>query len=616
MGPDTKVCLEKQSDTINSAELSGSGAVAQGKDTAAAGERGVVANNIDRVHTGDIFYVAEKINHLAIYKETFENPGFLYDRKRLLDEGYQTLATGKHLWISANASRGRTRLVVELARRCLGLKDEPPLFADSLYLEKLGTFEHFLESVKWLRIFQVIGILLIIDDVDWPSSQIENLTSWLEETSLWNWQAVVISSELVSEKWYVIPMVEQLAQNDVKRFVRDYSLDCSDVRSELECVGEDQWWPIVYKRTEGHVGKLLAVLRGMKNGKPFSEALKEADKPVEERVEEAMSDLNPESLHVLKALSFFATSANLEILKCISKLSSEELKLLLDELIQQSLVETLLAKDEAKRYKLVSEKKEIIIGQFKQVGDVFARFIDCWLNYAWKNGRKEHNRYPQLSREYKNLVGDGSVLDELRTRAMGQPMDRKAAKQYLNMRKWLRDYLRYEGRWTDFRAHSESAYEVALALNKKEPAAQAAFDAAWSYSLEGWCSKESLREATQWVWNMEDVINEGELPEPDKWRAAAHERRGVLKIRDHEYQGALDHFNRALHLLEKYDQSVEWVCEEIENVHFYLAKSEMCLSPDFDSEDCYERAMKHLEEALKSAKSRKNSEENQALIFR
>jgi len=584
----------------------------QPKDSPFAGE--------PAIETG----IRETAPFTPIYMETLPRPKRIYDRRRLLEhfleEGHKVLSQehGLGVWIQGNENSGRSPLALKLAWRCLGYDGGKPLFGDCIHCSVLwwpncAYYEQFL---RWyLQKAHQVGVrfLLVIDDVNrWSLPEREHLMEYLRAMPAYL-KAIVVGSQLDDEEgWYVASVPGQLeAQDDVGTFTCDYADDYHKVKSALERVGKERWCPALYKKTYGDVGKLLAVLEGMKSGKPFSEALKEADKPRAERVVEAMKDLDHERLCVLKALSLFATSASLEMLEYILGRSLKELTSLLDVLDQQqSLIERVATGDGTERYQLVAAKRETITERCEQVEGVFPWFIRCWLTYAGENGGKQYEKYPKLSAEHENLM---SVLDHLWNQAgVASSLDEDVAGQYIKMRRYLRDYLRYEGWWLDFRRNAEQAYNAACALGRMENAAQTAYDAAYSYSLEGRYDPAELRKAEEWIARMEEAIARGELSE--KWRASVWRMRGVVAMRHHKYEDSLHHFQYALRRLERLDQKDADVYEEIEASHVLLAKLEMGLNPEFDSEYCYEVALGHLKKALDSAEGRKSSEESQAII--
>jgi len=618
-----------------------------------------------------------------LYTETLPRPKCLYDRKRILEEGYEALSRRHSLgvWLRSSEGRGRTRLAIELAWRCLGwhnesLQNYPRPFNDCIYYRSASSspkFAYFLEFLtpKLLRAQKNLEdrILLVIDDVDlWHSFERELLTEYLSGLLRLRekWKAILVSCEGDDgEEWHEIPITEQLSQDDAEAFVRDYVEDAersgkSKLKDELERVGRERWWPKLYSATrDGNIEALLAALEEMRNGEQFSDVLwwlhnlSETDNPIVKRTREAMEKLDQDHRRVLSALSLFATSASLGMLGSILDRSSGQLMPVLGRLVRQSLIEA--TTDGTKRYQLAGIKRKTIAEECEQIEDLFPRFIKWWLKYAQKHGAS-YKEYPKLSAEHDNLmdalgklwnranirIRNGYNPDDIDDIKYSEPLpldafrkiersaeeqEEQAAKQYIEMREHLRNYLRFGGYWLDYRRSAKRAYAAACALGRMDDVAWEAAETAYTYSLEGRYDTQELEIAKSWIVRVEETIDEGKLAEmwyaltlrvcgaismrrhKEVWRALARRMRGVIAMRRHDYRGSLGYFQDALNRLEKLDPKDTNINKDIEDLQILLAKLRMRYSPNVLDKRFYEAARKCLEKAIGSAKTNGHPEQ-------
>lgn len=578
--------------------------------------------------------------------------GPLYDCKYSMDEAQKALSRkdGPGLWIIGNKRSGKTRLVTRLIGRCLTQR----LFDDCLYYPPDQRKNHTLAEYKEFVLRELLNagrkledkILLVVDDLTlFSDAEREILVEYLENELQPSWQAVVVGGltdyqTSCSDSWCVISIEDPLKLDEigVKEFVEEFTMDYADyqpgVKRILEQVGKARWLSDLCKRTtQGGVEALLTVLGKLVPGTQYADALNVGEDPMRRWIMETTENLSYDHLCLLRILLLFETSASKEMLENISNFSPNVLTRLLEELFSRLLVEGSPAEDKTVRYQLASGKREYIAQECQQEEYLFIRFVHWWLDYAWVNGEKNY-RPSKLSVEHENLMG---ILDQLWTRAstsfaedlrsddnvppsfsvfpqITDDAEIDAAEKYTDMYSYLHRYLRYEGRWYEYRRNIQRAYAIACGLGDIDRVVKAASDAAYTNSLEGRCSPSQLDIADGWVKRLKEVYNidNANHEKNEKYRARALRMEGVIAMRRAEYGKSRSYFQDALDCLQNLNPESEYVSKkyldkERAGIYSFLA----VLAMKYDAS--LENALGYIGEAIKFAEASQD-EEDQAIF--
>jgi tetratricopeptide (TPR) repeat protein len=373
---------------------------------------------------------------------------------------------------------------------------------------------------------------------------------------------------------------------------------------------EDQWISSLYKKTRGDVNALLEHLEALSRGKGIMEAI---------------WDLDENNRRLLKLLSFFESSATMEMLCKVSGYPAETLREMLKKLREEKLVGFLRStKSGASRYKLLPRNRRLVRKSL-QDEEIFYAFVKWWGDYIsdWKDCVKDsanRENCPDLAAEHENVVGvldqlwlcaTSSWPDELRSdETLLRPFDdfpkirgveRELAYKYIEMAKDSFIYFRYESRWHCYQRNVQRAYALACALGDLVKAATMTSKAIYTYSLKGHSSPERLDKAEKGCSLLRQVYKDGDLSPEDAEKICARDlrMRGVIAMRRSDYEKSRAHFQDALDCLkelERYHVSERYINKEVAGIHDFLARLTMKSEVDLD------KALGYLNEAIQRSK--------------
>ncbi|HYY43492.1 MAG TPA: tetratricopeptide repeat protein, partial [Pyrinomonadaceae bacterium] len=214
--------------------------------------------------------------------------------------------------------------------------------------------------------------------------------------------------------------------------------------------------------------------------------------------QEARRELTTNDEAALRALSFFAPSAQFEAWMEVAELSRNALETTIDRLSALSLVDVLADEDRYALHPLTRNfVRDELLADAQIAREIGTHFAEYWVTYAQRYGGWEgesYKTYNRLEAEWMNL--DGAVEWLWQTAAVQDENvgDKDAARRLNDLTRALDEFLLFSGHWEESVQLGAQVYEAMRALNEWSRAGWWAYGVAWIHH-----QRANTDEAVRWT---------------------------------------------------------------------------------------------------------------------